>query len=62
MVINKNAVVAIAAMLSAGALFSNVGQARPPQVFTEMQDFQSRQAGDLAFCSQWTAQRCCGSG
>jgi hypothetical protein len=45
--INKNAVVAIAAMLSAGALFSNVGQARLPQAFMEMQDFQSRQAGIL---------------
>jgi hypothetical protein len=41
---NKNAVVAIAAMLSAGALFPNVGQARPPRAFTEMQDFQNRQA------------------
>ena len=41
---NKNAVIAIAALLSAGALFPNVGQARPPQVSTEMQDFQSPQA------------------
>jgi hypothetical protein len=47
MIVNKNAVVAIAAMLSAGALFSNVGQARPPQASTEMQDFQSRQPGIL---------------
>lgn len=46
---NKNAVVAIAAMLSAGALSPNVGPARPPQAFTQMQDFQSRQAGILPF-------------
>src|SRR5215510_13523187 len=44
---NRNAVVAIAAMLSAGALFPNVGQAKPFQAFTEMQDSQSRQAGIL---------------
>lgn len=42
---NKNAVVAIAALLSAGALVPNVGQARPPQAFTGMQGFQSPQAG-----------------
>lgn len=42
---NKNAVVAIAALLSAGALFPNVGQARPPQAFTGMQGFQNPQAG-----------------
>src|SRR5262245_11280352 len=44
---NRNAIVAIAAMLSAGALFPNTGQARPPQAFTEMQGPQSRQAGIL---------------
>ena len=43
---NKNTVVAIAAMLSAGALLPNVAQATP-QVFTELQDFQSRQAAIL---------------
>jgi hypothetical protein len=42
---NENAVVAIAALLSAGALFPDVWQARPPQAFTEMHDFQSAQAG-----------------
>ena len=44
-VLSANAVVAIAALLSAGALVPNVGQARPPQAFTGMQGFQSPQAG-----------------
>src|SRR5262245_19885382 len=44
---SKKSVVAIAAMLSAGALFPNIGQATLPPAITQMQDFQSRQAAIL---------------